>query len=60
EWIKRLRLCFAEGEENFFEILLGLQTAKSILAERVQIRIFTPSEGTSPLTRPPPSNKSVS
>jgi len=60
EWIKRLRLCFAEGEENFFEILLGLQTAKSILAERVQIRIFTPSEDTSPLTPPPPSSKSVS
>jgi len=60
EWIKRLRLCFAEGEENFFEILLGLQTAKSILAERVQIRIFTPSEDTSPLTPPPPSGKSVS
>jgi hypothetical protein len=60
EWIKRLRLRFAEGEENFFEILLGLQTAKSILAERVQIRIFTPSEDTSPLTPPSPSNKSVS
>ncbi len=44
EWIERLRLCFAEGEENFLEILLGLQTAKSILEERIQIRIFTPSE----------------
>jgi hypothetical protein len=49
EWIKRLRLCFAEGEENFLEILLGLQTAKSILEERIQIRIFTPSEETSSL-----------
>ena len=43
-WIKNLRLCFAEGEENFLEILLGVQTAKSILEERIQIRIFTPSE----------------
>jgi hypothetical protein len=46
EWIKSLRLYFAEGEENFFEILLGVQTAKSILEERIQIRIFAPSEGT--------------
>ena len=44
EWIKNLRLYFAEGEENFFEILLGVQTAKSILEERIQIRIFSPSE----------------
>jgi hypothetical protein len=49
EWIERLRLFFAEGEENFLEILLGLQTAKSILEERIQIRIFTPSEETSSL-----------
>jgi hypothetical protein len=45
EWIKNLRLYFAEGEENFFEILLGVQTAKSILEERIPIRIFAPSEG---------------
>jgi hypothetical protein len=49
EWIKRLRLCFAEGERNFLEILLGLQTAKSILEKRIQIRIFTPSEDDSAL-----------
>lgn len=47
EWIKKLQLFFAEGEENFLEILLGLQTAKSILEQRIQISIFTPSEGTS-------------
>jgi hypothetical protein len=46
EWIKNLRLYFAEGEENFFEILVGVQTAKSILEDRIQIRIFAPSEGT--------------
>ena len=44
KWIKDLRICFAEGEENFLEILLGLQTAKSILDERIHIRILTPSE----------------
>ncbi len=49
EWIENLRLFFAEEEENFLEILLGLQTAKSILEERIQIRILTPSEDTSPL-----------
>ena len=44
EWIKKLRLFFAEGEEHFSELLLGVRTAKSILDERIQIRIFTPSE----------------
>jgi hypothetical protein len=42
-WIKGLRLFFAEGEEQFAEILLGVQTAQSILEERLKIRIFTPS-----------------
>ncbi|HMK52130.1 MAG TPA: M17 family peptidase N-terminal domain-containing protein [Thermodesulfobacteriota bacterium] len=44
EWIKNLRLSFAEGEEHFSELLLGIQTAKSILEERIPIRIFTSSE----------------
>jgi hypothetical protein len=48
EWIKNLRLFFAEGEEHFSEVLLGIQTAKSILEERIQIRIFAPSEGVHP------------
>jgi len=43
EWIKGLRLFFAEGEERFTEILLGVQTAQSILEDRLKIRIFTPS-----------------
>jgi hypothetical protein len=43
EWIKSLRLFFAEGEERFPEILLGVQTAQSILEDRLKIRIFTPS-----------------
>jgi hypothetical protein len=46
EWVKGLRLFFAEGEERFPEILLGVQTAKSILEDRLPIRIFTPSEET--------------
>ncbi len=45
EWIKGLRLFFAEGEERFPEILLGVQTAQSTLEDRLKIRIFTPSEG---------------
>lgn len=47
EWIKNLRLYFAEGEEHFYEILLGVQTAQSILEERIKIRIFAPSEDNS-------------
>jgi hypothetical protein len=42
EWIKELRLFFAEGEERFPEMLLGIQTAQSILGDRLKIRIFTP------------------
>ena len=42
EWIKGLRLFFAEGEERFPEMLLGIQTAQSILGERLKTRIFTP------------------
>ena len=47
EWIKNLRLYFAEGEEHFYEILLGVQTARSILEERIKIRIFASSEDNS-------------
>jgi hypothetical protein len=32
-------------EERFPEILLGVQTAQSILKERLKIRIFAPSGG---------------
>jgi len=45
EWIRGLRLFFTEGEERFPEILLGVQTAQSILEDRLKIRIFAPSEG---------------
>jgi hypothetical protein len=43
DWIKSLRLFFAEGEERFAEILFGVQTAQSILKDKLPIRIFTPS-----------------
>lgn len=46
-WIKNLQLYFAEEEEHFYEILLGVQTAQSILEEKIKIRIFTPSEDNS-------------
>jgi hypothetical protein len=44
EWIKGLRIFFAEGEERFPEILSGVQTAQSILEDRLQIKVFVPSE----------------
>jgi hypothetical protein len=44
EWLKKLRLVFAEGENRFSELLLGVQTAQSILEDRFPIRIFAPSE----------------
>lgn len=42
-WVEGLTLSFAEGEEQFGEIFLGIQTAQSILKERLPIRILTPS-----------------
>jgi hypothetical protein len=47
-WTRRLRLYFAEGEEVFSEILLGVQAAKSIFGDRVQIKISVPPESTYP------------
>jgi hypothetical protein len=44
EGIEGLRLFFAEGEEYFPEILLGAQTAQSILEDHLKIRIFASSE----------------
>ncbi len=43
EWIEGLTLFFAEGEDRFPEILLGLQTAQAILKDRLNIRILIPS-----------------
>ncbi len=44
DWIKGLRLFFAEGEDRFPELLWGAKTARSILEDRLNIRIFTSSE----------------
>ncbi len=44
EWIMRLRLFFAEGEERLPEILFGIQTAQSIVEERLPFRILSPQE----------------
>jgi len=50
EWVKRLRFCFAEGEEHLSEILSGVQTAKVTLRKKIPIRILSPSRDTSPLS----------
>jgi hypothetical protein len=39
-WIKGLQLFFAEGAEQYSETLLGVQTARSILEDRLDIRIL--------------------
>jgi hypothetical protein len=43
-WATKLQLFFVAEEEKFPEILLGVQTAQSILKDRLKIRIFTASE----------------
>jgi len=44
DWIKALRLFFAEGESRVSEILLGVQAAQSVVQERLNIRVLIPSE----------------
>ena len=43
-WADKLQLFFSVEEEKFPEILLGVQTAQSILKDRLKIRIFTSSQ----------------
>ena len=43
-WIRGLQLVFAEGEERYSEILLGVQTAQSIVGDRLSIQIRVPPE----------------
>jgi len=43
EWIKNLQLFFAEEEGRSSEMLLGIQTAKSVLENRFPFRILIPS-----------------
>jgi len=42
-WVKGLQLLFADGEDRYSEILLGVQTAQSILEDRLSIQILFPS-----------------
>lgn len=44
DWVRGLLFFFSVEEENISEILLGLQTAQSVLEGRFSIRIFAPSE----------------
>jgi hypothetical protein len=44
EWGKDFKLFFSVEEEKFPEILLGVQTAQSVLKDRLKMRIFTRSE----------------
>jgi len=41
-WVKGLTLYFAEREDGSAEVLLGLQTARSILQDRLDIQILLP------------------
>lgn len=44
EWIKGIRLFLATEEKELPEILLGLQTAQSILQGRLKLRILVPGD----------------
>ncbi len=44
DWVTGLRICFAEGEEKFPEVLMGVQTAGARLQPRVEMRLFIPSK----------------
>jgi hypothetical protein len=44
DWAIKLQLFFVLEEEKFPETLLGVQTAQSILKDRLRIRIFAASE----------------
>ena len=44
KWIRDLRLFFMEREDRLCELLLGVQTAKTILEGRVEMRILAPFE----------------
>jgi hypothetical protein len=44
KWIRDLRLFFVEDEDRLGELLLGVQTAKTILQGRVEMRILAPFE----------------
>jgi len=43
-WVKGVRLFFAEGEERFYEIFLGVQTARLVLKDRLRLKMVVPSD----------------
>jgi hypothetical protein len=49
DWIRNLRLLFTQDAGRFEEVLLGIQTAESLLEDRFQIRVLLPSENLDPL-----------
>jgi hypothetical protein len=44
EWVEAFRLFFAEGENRFSEIVLGVRAAQAVLRDRLPIRLLIPSE----------------
>ena len=53
EWVRGLQLSFAEDSAHQLEFLLGIQTAQSLLAEKLKIRILMPTRKPSvPVTSP--------
>jgi hypothetical protein len=42
-WVPPLRISFAEGDEKFSEVLIGVQAAQGILRQRIEMRLFIPS-----------------
>jgi len=46
EWVKNLRLLFTQEAGRFEETLSGIQTAKSILKDRLQIKVRVASDHT--------------
>jgi len=52
EWVRNLRLLFTQDEGPFEEALLGIQTVKSMLEDRVQIRLLVSSDKPDSLEEP--------
>lgn len=44
DWVENLKFFFGNGEQKALEILMGIQTAKLILKNHLDIKILTPSK----------------
>ena len=53
EWVRNLRLLFAQEAGRFEETLLGMRAAKCILENRFQIRVLASSDNPDPLQKRP-------